>query len=597
LEAFVARSGPPAEAHARPRPSDAALSEAQAGIHGLRRLLPKNLAIGLRIGLCFGILLTALLGLQVFALVNTRQGAEATAAFLRHPFAVTNAMLQVRLQLSTMGRQVDAVARAEDAAQARTLATAIEAPDAELTRQAELARERYLGPPADMVRVTTAIEAWRRERAEVLARAVAGRPAEAQRLNQEKAEPARRAAVEATEQIYRFAWNKAQDFATRSAEVSERQQEWSFALLGVCLVVATLCAWLVARSITHPVRALAACLGELRAGRYDIEVPGHDRGDVLGGMAKAIDSLRVTAAEAAGLRAAQAAAEQRAVEERRAAVHRMADEFQAAIGSVVNGVSSAATQMQGSAQSLSATAEQTNRQADAVSHATGEASANVQTVAAASEELAVSVNEISRQVTASSGIAGRALEQAHVTDAKVQGLSAAAGQIGDVVRLISDIAGRTNLLALNATIEAARAGEAGKGFAVVASEVKELATQTARATGEIGAKITEIQVATTESVEAIRSIGTTIAEMNRIAADIAAAVEQQGAATREIARNVQQAAKGTQDVAANISGVTQASGATGAAAHQMLAAAGELAKQSETLRHEVDAFLATVRAA
>ncbi len=197
----------------------------------------------------------------------------------------------------------------------------------------------------------------------------------------------------------------------------------------------------------------------------------------------------------------------------------------------------------------------------------------------------------------SARIASQAVEEAQSTDAKVQHLSEAASKIGDVVKLISDIAGQTNLLALNATIEAARAGEAGKGFAVVASEVKSLATQTARATEEISSQITSIQGETQTSVDSIKSIGKTIAEINEIATTIASAVEEQGAATQEIARNVQQAAAGTSDVSANIGGVTQAASQTGAAATQVLASAGALSKQAETLRHEVDGFLANIRAA
>jgi methyl-accepting chemotaxis protein len=375
---------------------------------------------------------------------------------------------------------------------------------------------------------------------------------------------------------------------------SRQQMALGFA---VVLGIVILLSWLIARGIIRPLTQMTGAMSRLATNDVTVTVPAQDHGHEIGAMAKAVQVFKDNAIAVQRMEQDGKAAALAAQAEKQAAMRKLADDFQAAVGGVVNGVASAATEMQGSAQALTTTAEQTSRQASAVSAATEEASTNVQTVAAASEELAASVTEISRQVTTSSGIANKAVEQARATDAKVQGLSAAASQIGDVVRLIADIAGRTNLLALNATIEAARAGEAGKGFAVVASEVKNLATQTAKATEEIGAKVTEMQSATADSVEAIRSIGETIAEMSAIAAGIASAVEEQGAATQEIARNVQEAAKGTQEVSSNIGGVTQASGETGAAAGQMLDAAKELSVQAETLRREVDGFLATVRAA
>ncbi len=276
---------------------------------------------------------------------------------------------------------------------------------------------------------------------------------------------------------------------------------------------------------------------------------------------------------------------------------RMADDFEASVGKVARSVAAAAETMKGTAESLSEVASDTGKRAIAVAAATEQASTNVQTVAASAEELAASVQEISRQVAESTAIASRAAAEAEATDGTVKGLAEAAAKIGDVVRLISDIAGQTNLLALNATIEAARAGEAGKGFAVVASEVKNLATQTAKATEEIGAQISAMQGATDAAVRAIRSIGETIGRMNAIAASIAAAVEQQGAATQEIARSVQQAAVGTSEVSATIGGVTQAVDMAGGQAAQVLDAANALSGEAATLQREVARFLTAIRAA
>jgi methyl-accepting chemotaxis protein len=226
-----------------------------------------------------------------------------------------------------------------------------------------------------------------------------------------------------------------------------------------------------------------------------------------------------------------------------------------------------------------------------------EASSNVETAAVAADELSGSINEIGRQLARTTDIVRAAVSEAHGTNHQITALAQAAQKIGDVIKLIRAIAGQTNLLALNATIEAARAGEAGKGFAVVASEVKGLASQTAKATEEIGAQIRAVQTASTDSVKAIETISTTISRVNEIATVIASAVEQQGAATNEIARNVQQAAKGTNEVSSNIGNVSQAAAETGSAATQVLGAAGELSKQSEKLRGQVGMFLASIRAA
>jgi methyl-accepting chemotaxis protein len=278
-------------------------------------------------------------------------------------------------------------------------------------------------------------------------------------------------------------------------------------------------------------------------------------------------------------------------------LRKLADGFSATVGAIVDTVSSASTELEASAGTLTGTAEQTQARSGAVAAAAEQASANVQSVASAAEEMTSSVHEISRQVQESSKIASAAVTQAQETDARINALSQAAGRIGDVVKLITAIAEQTNLLALNATIEAARAGEAGRGFAVVASEVKQLASQTAKATEEISVQIAGMQTATQESVAAIKQIGDTIGQISEISAAIAAAVEEQGAATSEIARNVGEAAKGTAQVASNIVEVNSGAGETGAASTEVLAAARSLSGESNRLKLEVDKFLVTVRAA
>jgi methyl-accepting chemotaxis protein len=314
-------------------------------------------------------------------------------------------------------------------------------------------------------------------------------------------------------------------------------------------------------------------------------------------MATAAEVFKHNLIEADRLRNEAAFTEQQREERRKADMIELADGFEGAVGEIIQTVSSAATEMQASANTLSSTAERTRQLSTAVAAAAEEASANVQSVASASEELSSSVSEISRQVQESARIAGGAVTQAEAANVRVRELSEAAKKIGNVLELISTIAGQTNLLALNATIEAARAGEAGRGFAVVASEVKTLAEQTAKATGEIGQQISAMQDATESSVMTIHEITTTISRISEISAAIASAVEEQGAATGEISRNVQQASRGTAEVATNITDVQHGSTETGAASSQVLSAAGSLALESNRLKTEVHKFLSTVRAA
>jgi methyl-accepting chemotaxis protein len=349
--------------------------------------------------------------------------------------------------------------------------------------------------------------------------------------------------------------------------------------------------------IARPIGRITASMGVLAAGDVDAAIPFASRKDEIGSMAAAVQVFRDNMIRTRELEAQQQEAERRAAAQRKAEMHQLAAEFESAVGAIVNTVSANATQLEAAAGTLTRTAAVTQQLAGTVAAASHQASSNVQSVASATEEMTSSVTEISRQVQESARIAGDAVTQAQQTDTRITALSHAAGRIGDVVKLITAIAEQTNLLALNATIEAARAGEAGRGFAVVASEVKQLASQTAKATDEIGTQIAGMQTATQESVAAIKEIGNTIGRIAQIASTIAAAVEEQGAATQEIARNVGEAARGTGQVASNITDVNRGAGETGSASSQVLASAQSLSSESGHLKGEVEKFLATVRAA
>jgi methyl-accepting chemotaxis protein len=361
---------------------------------------------------------------------------------------------------------------------------------------------------------------------------------------------------------------------------------------GAAVLMGLMIAFLIARSIIGPLSGLTSGMKELAGGNFGVVLPGLDRKDEVGDMAQAVETFKVLAEQKARDEAeAKIKQDQIAARQRKADMIKLADDFESAIGEIVETVSSASTELEASASTLTSTAVRSQELTTMVAAASEEASTNVQSVASATEEMASSVNEISRQVQESARIATDAVDQARKTNDRVGELSKAAARIGDVVELINTIAGQTNLLALNATIEAARAGEAGRGFAVVASEVKALAEQTAKATGEIGQQISGIQAATQESVGAIKEISGTIEKLSEISSTIAAAVEEQGAATQEISRNVQQAAQGTQQVSSSITEVQRGASETGSASSQVLSAAQSLSGDSNRLKLERDVFI------
>jgi methyl-accepting chemotaxis protein len=390
-------------------------------------------------------------------------------------------------------------------------------------------------------------------------------------------------------------------FVSSRNDVDAAKREFATSLVIkalLALVIVLPIAFFFAHLATRQLLRLAGAMHELAAGNFDIALPGINRGDEIGDIARAVENFKTVATEKAKAEQIRMRhADELAQVERRQSMQGLADKFEATAGKIIATVSSNATMLESAANLLTTTAETTQRLSSNVATSSEEASTNVESVAASTSELASSVQKISSQVAESNRIADEAVIQAGAADARIADLTQAASRIGDVLQLITSVAEQTNLLALNATIEAARAGEAGRGFAVVAQEVKALAAQTARATGEIGAQITSMQAATSESADAIKAIGATIHRISTIATEISSSVQSQGVMAQEIAQNVSEAAKGTADVAAKIIDVSHGAVQTGSASAQVLQSARSLSQESILLKSEVEMFLSTVRAA
>ena len=352
------------------------------------------------------------------------------------------------------------------------------------------------------------------------------------------------------------------------------------------LVLGALSAWLLGRMISRPITQITAVMGRLADREWNTKIPMLERTDEIGEIARAVDIFKVNGENYDLMQA-----------ERKLEMESLANSFEQAIGSVVNGLASAAADMNALAEQLAVAVAETNNRSSAVDSATRSASSNIQTIASATEELSCAAQEIARQVQTSTVSTQQAVSEVVKTNVEVEGLANSAEQIGEIVKLISDIANETHFLALNATIEAARAGAAGKGFAVVAAEVKNLSTQTAQAADQIARRIRAIQKSTQGAVSAIHNIGQSIEKVNEMASSIAQSFDQQGTATVEISRNLQESVDGTREISANIEGVAEAASKTEYATGRVLHAASDLSRQSEKLRNEVFNFIKKVRAA
>jgi methyl-accepting chemotaxis protein len=414
-------------------------------------------------------------------------------------------------------------------------------------------------------------------------------------LRHERADPLRMKAADNLAEVKGSVSKRVDRLAALSLDETARAEWINLSAGGFVILVLVGSAVFSSLAIGRPIQHIGKVLTQLAGGNKAVQIPYAARGDEVGDAARAAQTFKEYLLRMDQLEAEHKLAEARAVAGRKAEMDKFADEFQAAIGTIVDTVSSATTHLETTAAALTHTAETTHQLSGVVANAAEETSSNVESIATASDELATSVAEMGLQVLHSSNISADAVRQAERTDAQVSQLSHAAQHISEVLKLITNIAKQTNLLALNATIEAARAGESGRGFSVVASEVKTLASQTAQAADEIGGQIADMQTATNASVSAIKEIGATIRRVSEIATAIASTVEEQGASTQEIARNIHRAAQGTTQVVTNIHDVNRGASETGAASAEVISSAKALADQGKNLKREADKFLAKVR--
>lgn len=385
----------------------------------------------------------------------------------------------------------------------------------------------------------------------------------------------------------------------KNQSLAEKKQFYTAALaslMGLLLLITLLSSLKTFSWLLSPLKEMIHVMGKLTDGHLDTTIPAVDKRDEMGDMGRALQVFRDNAKQRLELEK-----QQRTEEEKRAqrseTVEHLTRTFDNNIGKFLESLNSATDQMRGTTTTLSALAEEGSVQSANLANTVELTLANINMVASSAEELSASIQEINQQVARSNHISQQAVEKAEAADNVIRNLQDSASKISEINLMINEIAEQINLLALNATIEAARAGEAGRGFAVVASEVKNLATQTASATSQIGSYIESTQIASDNTAAVLSEIRSTITEMSSISTAIAAAIEEQGAATQEIARSIGDVASGTQEVSHNVSGVADASSETGRAASEVDNATRSVTAQTQSLTEEVRTFLQGIKAA
>ena len=545
----------------------------------------------------FALLLVLLLGLGGLALQKTGQLRENSADLAENWLPSVRYVAQIRFRANEYRiGLLRHILYTDDAAMATIEREMQEA--AQRMAEARRTYEPLISSPEEREtygRFAAAWEEYVREVAPVLELSRKNDLERARDLQRVRATPVYNRAQEAIQKLVEINVEGSQRASEQAAALGASTRFWILSLAGAALLIGAGMALVIVRGISRSIEAVASPMRAMAGGDLQVAVPHAGERTEIGSIADALELFRTGLLEADQLRAEAALAAEASVAERRRTTLETAAQIETALGGIATALASSTTQLSASADTLALSAKRSAEQAVSAAAGTTEAGANVQTVAAATEELASSVQEITRQVTQSTSVASRALSEAQRADETMRGLSEAAGRIGDVVRLISDIAGQTNLLALNATIEAARAGDAGRGFAVVASEVKQLASQTAKATEEIGGQIRAMQEATAAVAQTIQGIGTVVEEVHGIGTAIAAAVEQQGAATQEIARNVAEAAAGTNEANVSVQQVSSAAEEARASLGELRGAICEVAGQGERLRADLAGFISQMR--